>query len=63
MQIQLVVARADQINVLLREDVEVVFAFRIRSVIKPVALDAVAGVNEEEIDAFIVGLLARMLRE
>lgn len=59
--VQLVVAGADDVDVLLLEDVVGVLAFGIGSVVEAVAFDAVAGVDEDQVDVVLVGPLAQVV--
>jgi hypothetical protein len=58
-----VVARAEQVDVLLLQDVEGVFALGLGAVVEPIAFDAVARVDEEEVAAIDVGFGAEVVGE
>ncbi|KAG7058524.1 hypothetical protein JMJ77_0005898 [Colletotrichum scovillei] len=59
--VELVIARADDVDGLLLEDVVGEEAFRGGGVVEAVALYAVARVDDEEVDTLLVGLAAHVL--
>lgn len=48
------IAGADQIDLLLLEDIESVAAFWIRAIVQAIAFDSIASVYEDEVDTFPV---------
>lgn len=61
--VQLMVAGAEDVNLLLGKDVVLIEALWGGAVVDAAAFDAVAGVDEEEVGAFVVSQLAHVLRE
>lgn len=57
------VSGADQIDVLLRENVKVVFPLRFRAIVQAVAFDAVASINKQDVYAVVVSLATEVLGE
>jgi hypothetical protein len=61
--IEFMVARGDDVNLLVFENVKGVMSFRIRGVVKTVAFYPVASIYEKKVTAIVVGLLAEVMSE
>ena len=48
------IARADQVDILLLEDIEGIATLGFRAIVEAVAFDSVAGIYENKVDAFAV---------
>ncbi len=61
--IKLMVAGTYDVDVLLRKDIQCIFAFRLRRIIEPIAFYFVPGVYKKKIDPLVVGFLTQPLRK
>jgi hypothetical protein len=61
--IEFMVARSDDVYLLVFENVRGVMSFRVGGVVKTVALYSVACVYEKKVTAVVVGSLAEMMRK